>query len=53
MKKIIIFLAIILTTSVCNAQTFNIKEADFYIDLGDLDDRLNEVEDKLNGDGIW
>lgn len=22
-------------------------------DLGDLDDRLNEVEDKLNGDGIW
>lgn len=37
MKKIIIFLAIILTTSVCNAQTFNIKEADFYIDLGDGD----------------
>lgn len=37
MKKIIIFLAIILTTSICNAQTFNIKEADFYIDLGNGD----------------
>lgn len=47
MKNFIIFLAIILTTSICNAQTFNIKEADFYIDLGD-GDWLMQTEAKEN-----